>query len=78
MKNGKKREFADTSERLFKTEFSIQKKYHLIDPIQQIMMLILTLLLVSAVALMVIKGRRDMAGFIVYFYILRKAIDIFG
>jgi subfamily B ATP-binding cassette protein MsbA len=73
-----KETFDKTSESLAKLEFSIDKRQNLVYPVQDTIMLLIALLLISTVALVVIKGRwGKVSNFLVYFYIMKKSINAF-
>ena len=73
-----KRKYRDIKELLRKLNFSMAKKVRLVGPIQEIIMLIALLLLISAAAFMLIRGKiGEIAGFFVFFYLLRKTIPLF-
>jgi len=74
-----KRYFSSTSEYLEKLEFSMDKKNNLLAPIQEIVVLVGILFLVSAMAFMVVKEKTGSVGsFIVFFYILRRFQGVFA
>ncbi|NQU95330.1 MAG: ABC transporter ATP-binding protein [Candidatus Omnitrophica bacterium] len=73
-----KRKYRDINELMRKLDFSMAKKTALVGPIQEIIMLIALVLAISAAAFMLIRGKLDeIAGFLVFFYLLRKIIPIF-
>jgi len=72
------REFGDLSHSVQKLEFSIDKKYFLIGPIQEIIVTSVIIFLIFAVAFMVIKEKKDVAVFLVYFYIVKRAANCFN
>lgn len=70
--------FSRMSEQIQKSEFSLDKKYNLIQPIQEIFFLIAILLLVSAIAFIFVKQRSgEIAGFLLFFFLLRRAQNSF-
>ncbi len=73
-----KSNFIRASETLKRWQFSLDKKYKLINPLQEITILIVILLLISFVALVVAKENKELAGFLVYFYILKRLTGSFG
>lgn len=69
-----RREFDKASDLAAEWDFSMEKKLQLIRPVQEIILLIAILSLISFMAFMVLKGQSDKIGsFLVYFYILRRA-----
>jgi len=75
---GEKKNFDENSESLVKFEFSIDKRQNLVYPVQDTTMLLTALLLVSIVALVVIKGHwGKVSNFLVYFYIMKRSIGAF-
>jgi ABC-type multidrug transport system fused ATPase/permease subunit len=71
--------FSKTNETLAHLEFSIDKRQNLIVPVQEIIMLMVSLLLVSIVALIIVKGRASrISDFIVYFYIIKRSTTAFS
>jgi len=73
-----KENFNYNSEALRKWEYSLDKKYNLINPLQEITILVVILLLISFVAFVVTKEKKELAGFLVYFYILKKLANSFS
>lgn len=66
--------FALMSHDIERFEFSMDKKYYLLRPLQEIILLTSVLLLVSAVAFIVVKQKFiQIGGFFVYFYVLKRA-----
>ena len=60
-------------------EFSMDKKQNLVHPIQEIIVLIAMLGLICGMALMVMKkGSGEMAGLLVYFYLIRRSSATFN
>ncbi|NQU73941.1 MAG: ABC transporter ATP-binding protein [Candidatus Omnitrophica bacterium] len=60
-------------------EFSIAKKWNLIGPLQECIMLIVLLLFLSAIAFLIMKEKSaEVASLLVYFYIIRRATMSFG
>ena len=71
--------FNQANELLRKLQFSMAKKAELINPLQETIMLSAILLVLSATAFVLIKGQLDeIAGFLVFFYVLRRAMPIFN
>jgi subfamily B ATP-binding cassette protein MsbA len=75
-----KRKFSDLSNGIEKIETAIDKKMNLIEPLQEVIVLMVILLLISAMAFMFIKenGPNELGGFLVFFYLLKKAQTYFG
>lgn len=76
-----KEEFSRMAKDISTLEFSIDKKYYLLQPVQEVMMFALMLLLVVVVGLIVVKSGQDVSGFLVYFYLLRRLViglDVFN
>jgi subfamily B ATP-binding cassette protein MsbA len=73
-----KEKFSGVSETVANLEFSMTKKHSLINPLQETILLIVVLSLISVVAFMVVKQKREVAGFLVYFYVMRRAVASFG
>ncbi|MCM8781474.1 MAG: ABC transporter ATP-binding protein/permease [Candidatus Omnitrophica bacterium] len=69
------KEFANISETVAKLEFSIDKKFNLINPLREIVLLTVILLLISAASFMAIKEKQGIAGFLVYFYLIKKTVN---
>jgi len=60
-------------------EFSIAKKWNLIGPLQESIMLIMLLLFLSAIAFLIMKEKSaEVASLLVYFYVMRRAAMSFG
>lgn len=79
MEKKEKAHFASLSSMLEKVEFSMDKKNNLIAPIQETIMLVSVVLIISAMSFIIIKERSTrIAGFLVYFYILRRSQGAFG
>lgn len=72
------RGFAALSEHAEACEFSMDKKQCAVPPIQEVIVLAFTLLLISGVALMTSRGWGELPGFLVYFYLLRRSALAFG
>lgn len=71
--------FANYNKRLQLAEFSIDKKTLLLFPLQEILFLFVTLLLVSSMAYFFVKHKTgDLAAYMVYFYLLRRSQQGFG
>lgn len=61
------------SKEIQKNEFKFDKKYNLVQPMQEIFFLTAILILVSSVAFMHVKERSgDLAGFLVFFLLLKR------
>ncbi len=74
-----KKNFAAASDLVEGLEFSIDKKQNLVSPIQEIIILVAMLLLICGMAIMVMKERTsEVAGFLVYFYLIRRTSATFG
>lgn len=72
------RDFSHINQTVTDLEFSVDKKYILILPFQEMIMLIVMLFLISAMAFMVLKQGQEIGKFLVYFYILKKSINVLG
>lgn len=71
--------FSDSSDNVERLESQTDSKILLVVPIQEVVALGLLLLLVSAIALIVLKqGTARLPGFFVFFYIIRRAAATFG
>jgi ATP-binding cassette, subfamily B, bacterial MsbA len=71
--------FSTISTEIKNMEFSLDKKYQLISPLQEIIMLAIVLLAVSLMAFVVVKRRStDVASLLIYFYLLRMSYRSFG
>jgi ATP-binding cassette, subfamily B, bacterial MsbA len=71
--------FSYTSERVRDLWMSIQKKQLLIYPIQEIAGLCVMLLLTGSMAFLLVPGKPEqLAGFMVFFLVLRRAAQNFG
>jgi ABC-type multidrug transport system fused ATPase/permease subunit len=71
--------FAKLSTDIEKIAFSVDKKQKLILPIQEIVFLTAILILVSFAAFIIVKERAgEIATFLVFFFILRRAATSFG
>lgn len=71
--------FARISKKTKDLQTSIQQKMLVINPVQQLFMLLVMLGLMSVVALVVVKHKTaDFSGFLVYFYMLKKCETHFG
>jgi subfamily B ATP-binding cassette protein MsbA len=71
-------EFSAISDKVRRLEFSIDKKYFLIGPTQEILLSSVIIILIFAVAFMVVKEKKEVAMFLVYFYILKRAVASFN
>ncbi|MFA4981716.1 MAG: ABC transporter ATP-binding protein [Candidatus Omnitrophota bacterium] len=76
--DGENRDFIRINNITTKLEFGLDKKYYLIFPLQEVIMLFVILLLVSAIAFMAARGKRDLGEFLVYFYVLKKSVTAIG
>lgn len=78
-KEGEEKERLNVSSELVaRWEFSMDKKLQLTKPVQEIILLTAILLLISFMAVVVMKGQTDKIGsFLVYFYILRRTASGF-
>ena len=75
---GEKRSFGLESDSVARHEFSIDKKYNLISPLQEIAFLLMILFLVSAIALIIrYRAISDFSSFLVFFYILKRSSNHF-
>ena len=71
--------FDQTNERVEGLEFSISKKELLVTPMQEVITLVLFLVLVGAMAFLLIRLHLgDIAGFLVFFFVLRRCMLSFG
>lgn len=74
-----KKHFDKTSDQIQAYQFSIDKKYLIIAPAQEIMLLMLVLFLVTAAAFLVIRDKSgEIAGFMVFFIILKRSFSCIG
>lgn len=74
-----KNKFADMSNNLFQLEFSLDKKYNLLYPIQEIILLISILFLVSAISFIILKEKSSqISNFLIFIYLLRKVSTSFN
>ncbi len=73
-----KKNFMLLSDEIRRLESSTDKKYYLLNPLYDIFMLLIILLLISAITFMVIKGKKDLSGFIIYLYVFRKMLLSFN
>lgn len=64
--------FREVSRVLSRWEYSLDKKTNLINPLQEISVLVVILLLICFVAFVIAKENQELAGFLVYFYILKR------
>ncbi|RJP28119.1 MAG: ABC transporter ATP-binding protein [Candidatus Omnitrophota bacterium] len=77
--NAEKKDFDRISNEIARLEYSIDKKYSLIPPIQEIILLVAMLLLVSVIAFMVVKQKSaEISMFLVYLYLLKRSAHMFG
>ena len=73
-----KKKFAGMSNEIARIEFSIDKKFELTGPIQEIVLLIAILILIAVIAFLVVKRKSaDVSVFLIYFYLLRRASTSF-
>jgi len=71
--------FSYASERVKNFQFSIDKKQALITPLQEIIFLCLTLMLVGAIAFLFVREKAgDVAGYVVFLVLLRRSNSSFG
>lgn len=71
--------FSFTSDRVRNCQFSIDKKSLLISPFQEIVGLCIILLLVGVMAFLFVREKSgEVAGFLVFFLVLRRASSQFG
>lgn len=71
--------FFDISDKEVELAFSMDKKNQLIDPLQDIAMLIALLLAASAMTFITPKSQTgSIADYLVFFFILRKSVPAFG
>lgn len=74
-----KAKFNKISDKLRKLDFSLEKKFRIIRPLQEIISLVALLLLISAVAFRFIKGQAgQVSGYLLFFILLRRSIPLFG
>ena len=77
--NEEKKHFNRVSDEIQSSQFSIDKKYLIIGPAQEIMLLILVLILVTVIAFLVIRDKTgELAGFMVFFVILKRSFSYLG
>lgn len=76
----KEREYFDSaSDHVERFKFSMEKKRSLISPVQEIILLCMILSLVTLVAFFLIRERQgEIAGYLVYFLILRRSMNALG
>lgn len=73
------KKYNDINDLLRRLRFSWSKKTNFISPVQEIIMLIALLLLVSLAAFIFMKGKMGaVPGFLVFFYLIRRGMPIFG
>ena len=73
------RHFAGISDAVRKIEFSMASKWGLIGPLQETIMLAFILLLLLVLAVKLLQGNsNNLAEFLVYFYVLKRASGMFG
>ena len=71
--------FDQTNNLVEDLEFSMSKKELLVNPMQEVITLLVFLALVGAMAFLLLKRQvGDIAGFLVFFFILRRCILAFG
>lgn len=73
-----KKEFSSISRTVARLEYSIDKKNNAIIFLQETVTLVVFILVISATAFIVVKGKIEVAGFLVYFYIIKKAASAFN
>ncbi len=77
--NEEKKYFNKASDQIQSSQFSIDKKYLIIGPAQEIMLLVLVLILVTVIAFLVIRDKTgELAGFMVFFVILKRSFSSIG
>ncbi len=71
--------FDQTNDLVESLEFSISKKELLVNPMQEVIMLLVFLVLVAAMAFLLIRRQvGNIAGFLVFFFVLRRSMMVFG
>lgn len=71
--------FSYASERVRKYQFSIDKKMALLAPFQETIFVFMILLLVGAIAFLLVREKTgNLAGYIVFFVVLRRSSSSFG
>ena len=76
-KEGK--DFVGISNRVRGVELSIDKKKNFIMPAQEIMAHMVILLLISGMAFLILTGKsKNVSGFVIYFYLLKRATNAIG
>ncbi len=71
--------FAGISDSVEKIEFNIDKKRTLINPIQEVIVFIVVLLLIAWIAFFYLKEHSNtFAGYMVFLLILRRSMSVFG
>lgn len=74
-----KKRFDKVSDQIQLCEYSMDKKYLVIQPAQEIMLIFLLLILVIAIAFLVIKDKSgDVASFMIFFVILKRSFGSIG
>lgn len=72
-------QFTQLSNLVQKIEFSIDKKRVLIQPLQEIAMLAITLMLVGFIAFLYVRNSNvSIAGYLVFLLVLKRCINLFG
>ncbi|MBD3387322.1 MAG: ATP-binding cassette domain-containing protein [Candidatus Altiarchaeales archaeon] len=73
------RRFEELSDRVADLEYSVNRKSELINPLQEIIVLVMVVLLVIVMGYMVSSGMStNVAGFLVYFYLLKRSSTTLG
>lgn len=78
MSCSEKIKFEQLSTQTIAIEWSMEKKTRLIGPFQQILIQSFVLVLVSIMAIQIWRGNADLAGFLVYLYLLRRLAGSMG
>jgi len=79
MEKNEKKRFNKLNAATEELSYSLEKKRLIIAPIQEIALTVVLLLIISAMALLFVKGHKTaISGFLVFFYILRKSAPLFG
>ncbi|MFC1548654.1 ABC transporter ATP-binding protein [Candidatus Omnitrophota bacterium] len=73
-----RKRFSEKNDHLAMLEFSMDKKYNLLAPAQDIIMMIAVLLLIAAMVFIVKLRNEHIGSFLVYFYCLKKSTAAFG
>ena len=70
--------YYELNDELYKLEYEQNKRIFLFCPLQEIIMIVFTILLVSAMAFFIVKEQASVAGFLVFVVLLRRASGNFG